>query len=197
MGNNDYDYLFKIILIGDSGVGKSSITDCYTKKDFKSSHISTIGVDFEIVEQIVNDKLVKLQIWDTAGSERFDSITTSYYRGAHGILIVYDVSDKGSFESVKNKWLVNVRKYTSRDVFIIVVGNKCDLIDVETYEKEDMLELDNIRHVFTSAKDKINVFEIFEDMMKNMISKTIFNNKPEKESLSLSGVIPVKKACCY
>jgi Ras-related protein Rab-1A len=103
--NNEYDYLFKILLIGDSGVGKSSILTQFANKTFTDSYMSTIGVDFTIKTVDIDGKAVKLQIWDTAGQERFRTITSSYYRGAHGINLEYDITNVESFNNIK-QWLV-------------------------------------------------------------------------------------------
>lgn len=198
MINNEYDYLFKILLVGDSGVGKSSIMKRFIKKEYENSYISTIGVDFEISTCTIKDKVVKLQIWDTAGQERFDSITTSYYRGAHGVLIVYDVSDKNSFENIKNKWMINVRKYCNLNT-VIIAGNKCDLINLETYENSEInsfTETNNIQHIYTSAKDSINISEIFDELIKNMLDYNV-SDRVENKKISSGLEIPLtQNQCC-
>merc|ERR1712159_656276 len=102
--NPEYDYLFKLLLIGDSGVGKSCLLFRFADDTYQESYISTIGVDFKIRTVELEGKTIKLQIWDTAGQERFRTITSSYYRGAHGIIVVYDVTDQESFNNVKT-WL--------------------------------------------------------------------------------------------
>ncbi|WBY58514.1 ras-related protein Rab-1B [Plasmodium yoelii yoelii] len=108
--NDSYDSLFKILLIGDSGVGKSCLLLRFADDTYTDSYISTIGVDFKIKTIEIDDKIIKLQIWDTAGQERFRTITSSYYRGAQGIIIVYDVTDRDSFNNVKN-WIIEIEKY--------------------------------------------------------------------------------------
>eukprot|EP01083_Nonionella_stella_P172877 594594_1 len=111
-GAPEYDYLLKVVMVGDSGVGKSSLLKRFANRDFTGDYISTIGVDFEIKTLEIDGKTVKLQIWDTAGQERFRTITSSYYRGAHGIIIVYDITDKESFDNVR-QWLFEIDRYAS------------------------------------------------------------------------------------
>ena len=195
----DYDFLFKILLIGDSGVGKSSILMRYTDDEYKHEYISTIGVDFKIKTITNCDKIIKLQLWDTAGQERFQTITSSYYRGAQGIIIVYDITCKDSFENVK-KWLQQIDNYTNGEVFKILVGNKVDLENKRKVDKirvQQFCQENNIYHIETSAKDSNNIKKMFlylsENLMKNTIhseKKTIKINKGDKIS-------PSQDKCCY
>ena len=140
----EYDYLFKLLLIDDSGMGKSCLLLRFADDSYLESYISTIEVDFMNVYVVVlarvisrpcdlkirtveqDEKMIKLQIWDTAGQERFRTITSSYYRGAHGIIVVYDVTDQESFNNVK-QWLNEINRYASENVNKLLVGNKCDL----------------------------------------------------------------------
>ncbi|CAN6579544.1 unnamed protein product [Malus baccata var. baccata] len=137
--NPEYDYLFKLLLIGDSGVGKSCLLLRFADDSYLDSYISTIGVDFKIRTVEQDGKTIKLQIWDTAGQERFRTITSSYYRGAHGIIVVYDVTDQESFNNVK-QWLNEIDRYASENVNKLLVGNKCDLTanKVVSYETAKM-----------------------------------------------------------
>merc|ERR1719321_2356167 len=124
----DYDHLFKLVLIGDSGVGKSCLLLRFADDSFTESYISTIGVDFRFRTVKVGDKFVKLQIWDTAGQERFRTITSAYYRGADGIIMVYDVTAQESFDHVQD-WLSEVNRYASEGTCKLLVGNKSDRAD--------------------------------------------------------------------
>ncbi len=114
------------MLIGNSAVGKSSLLLRFSDNIFSESFLPTIGVDFKIRTFDLSGKAVKLQIWDTAGQERFKTITSSYYKGAHGIILVYDITDKQTFKDVEN-WLQEVDKYANENVIKLLVGNKCDL----------------------------------------------------------------------
>ncbi|OMO96964.1 Small GTPase superfamily [Corchorus olitorius] len=122
----DYDYLIKLLLIGDSGVGKSCLLLRFSDGSFTTSFITTIGIDFKIRTIELDGKRIKLQIWDTAGQERFRTITTAYYRGAMGILLVYDVTDESSFNNIRN-WIRNIEQHASDNVNKILVGNKADM----------------------------------------------------------------------
>ncbi|KAH9300567.1 hypothetical protein KI387_012150, partial [Taxus chinensis] len=160
------DYLFKLLLIGDSGVGKSCLLLRFADDSYLESYISTIGVDFKIRTVEQDGKTIKLQIWDTAGQERFRTITSSYYRGAHGIIVVYDVTDLESFNNVK-QWLNEIDRYASENVNKLLVGNKCDLTANRAVEYETAKAFaDEIGIPFleTSAKNATNVEQAFMTM---------------------------------
>ncbi|KAH3765245.1 Ras family protein [Pelomyxa schiedti] len=131
MNNPEYDYLFKLLLIGDSGVGKSCLLLRFADDMYTESYISTIGVDFKIRTIELEQKTIKLQIWDTAGQERFRTITSSYYRGAHGIIIVYDITDAVSFNNVK-QWMQEIERYACDSVNKLLVGNKVQCLSRHT-----------------------------------------------------------------
>lgn len=160
---NEFDYLFKLLLIGDSSVGKSCFLLRFADDAYVDSYISTIGVDFKIRTVEIDGKTIKLQIWDTAGQERFRTITSSYYRGANGIIIVYDITDMESFNNVK-QWLSEIDKYANDSVCKLLVGNKCDLAEsrvVDTSVAQAYADEIGIPFLETSAKDSINVEEAF------------------------------------
>lgn len=178
MSSVEYDYLFKILIIGDSGVGKSCLLLRFVDDSYTESYISTIGVDFKIKTINLDNKVVKLQIWDTAGQERFRTITSSYYRGAHGIIVVYDVTDKLSFDNVK-RWLVEIERYACEDSVKILVGNKIDQKDrIVTYNMakdyvSDLLE--PITLIETSARDSTNVEKAFITMATEIRNRMMIN----------------------
>ncbi|XP_062603440.1 ras-related protein Rab-1A-like [Saccostrea cucullata] len=166
----DSDYVFKILLIGDSGVGKSSLMLKFTDESFTETYISTIGVDFKIRTLEIDGKTVRLQIWDTAGQERFKTITTAYYRNADGILVVYDITDKESFQNV-SKWLEDVENYSNKRVYKVLVGNKADLQPkrvVNYTEAKNFADQHNIPVIETSAKTSNNVEQLFESMASHL-----------------------------
>lgn len=158
----DYDHLFKLLIIGDSGVGKSSLLIRFSDNTFSGSYITTIGVDFKIRTVVINGERVKLQIWDTAGQERFRTITNTYYRGTHGVIVVYDVTNGESFANVK-RWLQEIE--SNCDVVNkVLVGNKNDDPARKVVITEDAQRFANqmdIQLFETSAKDNINVEEMF------------------------------------
>ena len=135
MGSKAYDYLFKLLLIGDSGVGKTCVLFRFSDDAFNSTFISTIGIDFKIRTIELDEKKIKLQIWDTAGQERFRTITTAYYRGAMGILLLYDITNEKSFDNIKT-WIHNIEQHASEDVEKMILGNKCDMEEKRVISKE-------------------------------------------------------------
>jgi len=171
----EYDYLLKVVIVGDSGVGKSSLLKQFSNREFTGEYISTIGVDFEIKTLEIDNKIVKLQIWDTAGQERFQNITTSYYRGAHCIVLVYDVTQLDTFEHV-HKWYQQINEHCNPNVHILLVGNKSDLADnrqVPYEDAEKMAQNLGISVFETSAKDATNVDEAFSYVAKQAINKGV------------------------
>jgi Ras-related protein Rab-1A len=170
MANPDHDYMFKLLLVGNSGTGKSSLLLKYTDNSFTNVYLSTIGVDFKIKTINVDGATVKLQMWDTAGQERFRTITSSYYRGADAVLVVYDVNDKRSYDGI-NDWLKETDTYASPDIIKILIGNKSDLEghrEVEYSESKKFAESLGMALVETSAKKGTNI-----DFLFMMIARSI------------------------
>jgi len=201
----EYDYLFKLLLIGDSGVGKSCLLLRFADHTYTESYISTIGVDFKIRTIDLDGKTIKLQIWDTAGQERFRTITSSYYRGAHGIIVVYDVTDSDSFNNVK-QWLNEIDRYACENVNKLLVGNKCDLVNKKAVDYEtakafaDKLDIPFLE---TSAKAATNVEKAFLTMageIKNTnqqsISKPTGPNKPVDVTQGKDITTTSQSTCC-
>ncbi|CCK70014.1 Rab GTPase family protein KNAG_0D02650 [Huiozyma naganishii CBS 8797] len=165
--SKQYDSIMKVLLIGDSGVGKSCLLVRFVEDKFSPSFITTIGIDFKIKTVDINGKKIKLQLWDTAGQERFRTITTAYYRGAMGIILVYDVTDERTFENVKN-WFKTVSDHATDDAQLLLVGNKCDMdTRLVTHEQGEALGKElGIPFVEASAKDDTNVNEVFFTLAK-------------------------------
>lgn len=165
--DEECDYLFKAVLIGDSGVGKSNLLSRFAKDEFRLDSKPTIGVEFAYRNIKVRDKLIKAQIWDTAGQERFRAITSSYYRGALGALLVYDITRRSSYESV-GRWLVELREFGGEEMVVILVGNKCDLgesREVEEEEAKRFAEAEGLCFMETSALKNLNVEQVFLQMI--------------------------------
>ncbi|EYU28031.1 hypothetical protein ABFS83_13G101100 [Erythranthe nasuta] len=166
-GDEDYDYLFKVVLIGDSGVGKSNLLSRFTKNEFSQQSKSTIGVEFATRSIQVDDKVVKAQIWDTAGQERYRAITSAYYRGAVGALLVYDVTRHVTFENVE-RWLKELRAHTDNNIVIMLVGNKADLRHlraIPTQDAKEFAEKENTFFMETSALEAMNVENAFTEVL--------------------------------
>eukprot|EP00010_Vexillifera_abyssalis_P008060 CAMPEP_0201545392 /NCGR_PEP_ID=MMETSP0173_2-20130828/1926_1 /ASSEMBLY_ACC=CAM_ASM_000268 /TAXON_ID=218659 /ORGANISM="Vexillifera sp., Strain DIVA3 564/2" /LENGTH=207 /DNA_ID=CAMNT_0047953791 /DNA_START=81 /DNA_END=704 /DNA_ORIENTATION=- len=183
--NPEYDYLYKLLLIGDSGVGKSCLLLRFADNTYTESYISTIGVDFKVRTIELDKKTIKLQIWDTAGQERFRTITSSYYRGAHGIIVVFDVTDQVSYNNVK-QWLKEIERYACENVNKLLVGNKSDLEDKRQVAKETAQEFADdlqISYIETSAKNATNVDETFIKIAEEIRSsrRTQDNGPDDKE----------------
>jgi small GTP-binding protein len=153
--------LIKMLIIGESSVGKSCLLLRFAEDKFTESFLTTIGIDFKVRHLVVNDRKVKLQIWDTAGQEKFRTITKAYYRGAHGILLVYDVTSTESFNQTR-QWMQSIQENMTEPVSVIFVGNKCDM--ERRVDKEDAQELANefeVEYFETSAKTGEGVEQTF------------------------------------
>ncbi|XP_057170885.1 ras-related protein Rab-13 isoform X2 [Ursus arctos] len=169
-----YDHLFKLLLIGDSGVGKTCLIIRFAEDSFNNTYISTIGIDFKIRTVDVEGKKIKLQVWDTAGQERFKTITTAYYRGAMGIILVYDITDEKSFENIQN-WMKSIKENASAGVERLLLGNKCDMEAKRKVQKEQAVKLareHGIRFFETSAKSSTNVDEAFSSLARDILLKS-------------------------
>ena len=162
---------YKVLLLGDSTVGKTCFLLQYTEKSFQTEHMSTIGLDYRLKNIILkNGKKVKLQIWDTAGQDRFRSVTKTYYKGAHGILLIYDVTSLQTYENVKN-WITQIREEANPHIVIYIIGNKIDMIEGRKVKTEEGQQLANEFHLQffeTSAKTGQNINETFDSLVNKI-----------------------------
>ena len=169
--SSNYEYLFKIILIGNSGVGKSSILQQYMNHVFDSNYKITIGVDFLMKSLVINNQIVKLQVWDTAGQERYKSMVASYYRGAHVALIVFDLTSHRSFEALPS-WIEAFYKSGPEQKNTILIGNKKDLINERQVTKEEVelfSQTNNMMYFETSAREGDNIDYVFNYTAKKLL----------------------------
>eukprot|EP00698_Gefionella_okellyi_P018166 TRINITY_DN5419_c0_g1_i1.p1 TRINITY_DN5419_c0_g1~~TRINITY_DN5419_c0_g1_i1.p1 ORF type:complete len:217 (-),score=47.64 TRINITY_DN5419_c0_g1_i1:185-835(-) len=165
--DDEYDYLFKVVLIGDSGVGKSNLLSRFTRNEFNLESKSTIGVEFATRSVQCSGKTIKAQIWDTAGQERYRAITSAYYRGAVGALLVYDISKHLTYENVE-KWLKELRDHADSNIVIMLVGNKSDLRHLRAVPSEEaraFAEKHGLSFIETSALDSTNVEAAFQTIL--------------------------------
>jgi len=179
---DQYDYLFKVVLIGDQGVGKSNLLSRFTRDEFNPQSKSTIGVEFATRTINFSEKVVKAQIWDTAGQERYRAITSAYYRGAVGALLVYDITRLESFDNVEC-WLNELKDHADASIMIMLVGNKCDLVPQREVKKEQATayaEKTGLSFIETSALDATNVELAFQKLL-SAIYKTTIDNSTKKD----------------
>lgn len=212
--DEDYDYLFKIVLIGDSGVGKSNLLHRFTRNEFNLESKTTIGVEFSQKNVEIEGKNIRAQIWDTAGQERYRAITSAYYRGALGALLVYDVCKAETFESL-SKWLKELKDHTDLQITIMLVGNKSDLKHLRAVKTEDaaaFAQKNKLAFIETSALENNNVTQAFENTLKQIHHITIKNQvsnkndeafkaptrkiEPNGNNLRLSAISEKKEAKC-
>ena len=201
MANNKtgyFDVKYKIMVLGESKVGKTSLIKRYTKDQFGGVYLTTVGMDFQdkIIE--IEDKKVRLQVWDTAGQERFRNVTKSYFQSSHGLLVVYDITDRESFEKI-NFWMENIKNNAPENAKKILVGNKCDLANerqVSYEEGEKKASNYNIKFFESSAKEGTNVKEFFFYLANEIYQDEKTKEKDNKNSLQLNANKKGKKKCC-
>ena len=190
---------YKLIIIGASGVGKSAILRRLVEDTFTDECQSTIGVDFDSKVLMVGDKRVKLQIWDTAGQERFRSIAKSYYRNAVGVILVYDITDRKSFEEL-SQWLTEVHSLCEANAVVELIGNKTDLAGkrvVSESEALDFCERHQLEYIETSAKGGDNVRESFVRMAAKIMERGLKSSTPALDKSPLdSGEASGQNSCC-
>ena len=173
MEDENYEMMFKVVLVGDSFVGKTNIMSKYLKNEFHEDSKATVGVEFGSKQFKIEGHTIKAQIWDTAGQERYKAITSAYYKGAKGAFVVYDITRKGSFESIE-KWVNDLTSTADKKLTIVVIGNKCDLEDQRQITKEQGEEKANkleVAFLETSAFSGENLDKAFEMMMNEIFKK--------------------------
>ncbi|KAL2017284.1 hypothetical protein VTK56DRAFT_2353 [Thermocarpiscus australiensis] len=212
MANDEYDFLFKVVLIGDSGVGKSNLLSRFTRNEFNLDSKSTIGVEFATRSIQIDGKTIKAQIWDTAGQERYRAITSAYYRGAVGALLVYDISKSLSFENV-TRWLKELRDHADSNIVIMLVGNKTDqrhLRAVPTEDGKNFASENGLSFIETSALEATNVDLAFQNILTSIyqivsskslaeegdVAKKFDPREGNNISLSQEGPKEQTKGCC-
>ena len=188
--------VYKVLLLGDTTVGKTCFLMKYTDKTFQDIHMATIGLDYRLKSmKLKSGKNIKLQIWDTAGQDRFRAITKNYYKGSHGIILIYDVTNVQTFENVK-QWVSQIREEASANVIIYIAGNKIDMEEERKVNKEEgekLAEELGFPFVETSAKSGININETFEDLIERI--DKIYGNSPQK--VTRNNLYKAKdKKCC-
>ena len=193
-----FDVKYKIMVLGESKVGKTSLIKRYTKDQFGGVYLTTVGMDFQdkIIE--MEDKKVRLQVWDTAGQERFRNVTKSYFQSSHGLLVVYDITDKESFEKI-NFWIENIKNNAPENAKLILVGNKCDLANerkVTIEDGENKARNYNIKFFESSAKDGTNVNELFFYLANEIYQDEKTKGKDNKKTMQLDSKKKGKKGCC-
>jgi len=185
-----YDYLFKVVVIGDSGVGKSNLLSRFTRNEFNLESKSTIGVEFATRTVTIEGKTIKAQIWDTAGQERYRAITSAYYRGAVGALVVYDITKDASFDNVA-KWLAELKENATADITMLIVGNKTDLASaraVTTEKGQTYAEEQKVSFMEASALNGGNVEAAFLQILTEIYRKKAHK---EQEQAAAQGTVSV------
>ncbi|KAH9302587.1 hypothetical protein KI387_014170 [Taxus chinensis] len=209
------DYVFKVVLIGDSAVGKSQLLARFARNEFNLDSKATIGVEFQTRTLVIDHKTVKAQIWDTAGQERYRAVTSAYYRGAVGAMLVYDISKRQTFDHVA-RWLEELRGHADNNIVIMLIGNKCDLGNLRAVPIEDAKEFAQREGLFfmeTSALEAINVesafYTVLTEIYRIISKKSLIANDDQGNGNSalLTGtklvvpdadqdVLVKKKSCC-
>ena len=189
------DIVYKVLLLGDSTVGKTCFLLRYCDKTFQDAHLSTIGLDYRVKTMTLkNNKNIKLQIWDTAGQDRFRAITKNYYKGANGIILIYDVTNLQTYENVKN-WITQIREETNPTVVIYLAGNKIDIPEeervVKTEEGKEIANEYKLQFKETSAKDGINVNEVFQELVEKIdeVNSKLEVSKPEPKNITYAHLL--------
>ena len=192
--NEEEEIKIKIMLLGESQIGKTSLIQRYVKNNFNLSYITTVGIDFQLKQIKMNNKSIKLQIWDTAGQERFKNITKSYFHSSDGFIVGYDITSRLSFTNVST-WLKEINDNAPEEIQKILIGNKCDLNEreVTTEEGQKLAEENGMKFFETSAKNDINVKETFESITKDILDVQYKEEGESRNSLVIDRNIEKKK----
>ena len=205
MSNSDCDfkYIYKIIMVGDSGSGKTNLLSRLIENKFTDNNKTTIGIDFQVQSFQINGEIVKIQFWDTAGQERFRSLVRSYYKLAAAVMIVFDLTRKSTFDSI-DTWINEIKQNVDPDMIddleLLLVGNKSDLKnkqEVTNEEIDKVCEKYNLQYVETSAKNDINIILSFQDLVERVHKKgrCLY---PSKDCIQLDvDTDIIKQGCCY
>ncbi|ESQ46401.1 hypothetical protein EUTSA_v10000315mg [Eutrema salsugineum] len=178
------DYVFKVVLIGDSAVGKSQLLARFARDEFSMDSKATIGVEFQTRTLVIEEKSVKAQIWDTAGQERYRAVTSAYYRGAVGAMLVYDITKRETFDHIP-RWLEELRAHADKNIVIILIGNKSDLEDqraIPTEDAKEFAEKEGLFFLETSALNATNVENSFNTLMTEIFNTVNKKNLSSVES---------------
>jgi len=197
MESPNYDYVFKLLIIGDSGVGKSCLLMRYVENEFSEFHLATIGIDFKVKMIELDDQKIKLQIWDSAGQERFKTITKTYFRGAMGIVLAYDCTSRESFANVTN-WAAQFEHCTNPHTVKVLISNKNDCENKEVSKEEGLKLARDMEIGFfeTSAKTGENVEEVFEHLAREIRDKEVYKHINESGINLDTSFASQKKKCC-
>ena len=196
MSTYKYDYLFKFLLIGESTAGKTAFLLKYSDDSFEANHQTTIGIDFKIKIININGKSIKLQIWDTAGQERFRAVSKTYYKGAHGFILMYDVADLDSFKNIPN-WIKQIESNAPKLYCKVLVGNNCEKSDRIVTEEEGKKMADNFSMAFfeTSPKTNQNINEVFNYLAKEVLDSIEGKNQTPNIELNNGRTKEGKNGC--
>ena len=200
--DDNFDEKIKIMIIGESKIGKTSLISRYCNNEFYGAYLSTIGIDFQIKNIMLNNKKIRLQIWDTAGEERYRNIAKNYFQSSDGFIVVYDISNSDSFDKLDN-WIEQIKNNSQEKSKMILFGNKSDLEDIRQVSKEEGEEYarkNNLSFFEVSAKEGTNVQEGFEFFVKEILNSFSPNeNYKKRKSKMLSTPIQLpkkKRSCC-
>ena len=210
--SNGYDMIFKIVLIGDTSVGKTNILSKYLSNEFDPDSKATVGVEFGTKDFKIGNNIVKVQIWDTAGQERYRSITNAYYKGAKGSLLVYDITNPKTFESL-DKWISDLKTNAEEKISIVLIGNKTDLEDqrkITTEQGKEKAEFYKLAFIETSALNGDNIEKAFNELITDVYKNhhELFEKQAKVEltdkAIDLENVdankenkVESKKFCCF